>query len=178
MVNLEGALTSAVRVGALVRYKVELEQGELEDRRLWLRPDVDVLLKSGVLERMQVDAVRSALRRFVVGGRFTVVTADCQHREVESIGDVRELKGHSPPFVELRFKPPKHDLRLFGRFVGKDSLVLTTHGMKSLTRKTGQRKLLVTEHQARCRGAFSAVGLRIEHVPSTIEVSISKARFL
>ena len=83
MVDVETVLETAVKSGALVRYKVNLEQGELEERRLWLRPDVDALLKSDALDRTQVDAVRAALRRFVLGGKFTVVTANCRHREVE-----------------------------------------------------------------------------------------------
>ena len=105
-----------------------------------------------------MEVVRAALRRFVIGGPFTVVTAACEHREVAMIGDIRELKGDPPPFIELRFKPPKHDLRLFGRFVGNDDLVLTTPGMKSLAEKTGTQKNY--PFQTSARDARPRFGLR------------------
>jgi hypothetical protein len=108
MVDVETALTAATKSGALVRYAVTLEEGEFEERRLWLRSAVAHLLNPGQLDVAQMRVVRAALRRFVLGGSFTVVTADCEHhREVDSVGDIRELKGDPPPFVELRFKPPK-----------------------------------------------------------------------
>jgi hypothetical protein len=177
MVDVETVLASAVRSGALVRHNVALEQGEFAERRLFLQPEVAALLKSNSLDKRQLAAVHAALRRFVVGGNFTVVLVGSPHREVESIGDLKELKGNPPPFVELRFRPPKHDLRMFGRFVGKDSLVLSTHGMKSLSESTGHKKLSVPEHRARCDAAFQAIGLPMDCVPSTIEMSISKASF-
>jgi hypothetical protein len=139
MLQIGPALEAAVRAGSLGRYPIVLEAGEFENRRLWLRPEVSSLLVSGKLDPRQVEVVHAALRRFVIGGPYTVVTAACKHREVAMIGDIRELKGELPPFVELRFKPPKDDLRLFGRFVGKDDLVLTTFGLKTLAGK-GQKQ--------------------------------------
>ena len=178
MLQIGRALEAAVRAGSLVRYRVVLEAGELENRRLWQRPEIETLLASGKLDLRQVEVVRAALRRFVIGGPFTVVTAACEHREVAMIGDIRELKGDPPPFIELRFKPPKHDLRLFGRFVGNDDLVLTTPGMKSLAEKTGTQKLSVSNERTRCTTAFRAAGLDLTWVPSDIKSSISNARFL
>jgi hypothetical protein len=121
-----------------------------------------------------VEVVKAALRRFVLGGKFTVVTADCKHHELEAIGDIRELKGGPPPLIELRFKPPKDDLRLFGRFVGRDSLVLTTYGMKSLG---GNKNLSVPNERQRCDQIFKTIGLKLEWVPTEIKNSISDARF-
>jgi hypothetical protein len=177
MVDIESVLASAVKSGALVRFNVAFEQGEFAERRLFLRPEVAALLKSDFLDKHQLASVRAALRRFVVGGKFMVVLAGSPHREIESIGDIKELKGTPPPFIEFRFRPPKHDLRLFGRFVGKDSLILSTHGMKSLTGETGKRRLSVPEHRARCDASFKAVGLQLDCVPSEIEKSISNASF-
>jgi hypothetical protein len=178
MIQRESALKAAEKSGALVRYKVDLDQGEFEERRLWLRPEIDAVLRSQQLDPRQVQVVRAALRRFVLGANFTVVTADCEYREVEPIGDIRELRGYRPPFIELRFKPPKHDFRVLRRFVGKDSLVLTTYGMKSLTGKTGQKALIVSVERNRCEVAFRAAGLQINWVPPEIKSSVSKARFI
>jgi hypothetical protein len=178
MVDVETVLKAAAKSGALIRYEVALEQGELEERRLWLRPEVADLLTSGKLDDAQVRVVRAALRRFVLGGRFTVVTAAGGHREVDSVGDIRELKGDPPPFVELRFKPPKHHLRLFGRFVGRDNLVLTTYGLKSLTGKTGKMPPSIPAERSRCDAALKASNLKIGWVVATIEDSISKTEFI
>lgn len=179
MVDVETALKAACRSGALVRHEVNLEEGELGRGRLWLRPEVNALLKPGLLDNAQVQVVRAALRRFVLGGTFTVVTAQCDHhREVDLVGDIRELKGNPPPFVELRFKPPKDHLRLFGRFVGKDDLVLTTYGMKSPTDRTGKMNLSIPHERRRCDAAFKAANLKIEWVPARIEDSISNGDFI
>ena len=94
------------------------------------------------------------------------------------MGDIRELKGNPPPFVELRFKPPKDHLRLFGRFVGKDDLVLTTYGMKSPTDRTGKMNLSIPHERRRCDAAFKAANLKIEWVPARIEDSISNGDFI
>jgi hypothetical protein len=135
--TVEARLLAACKTGALVRHKVELEQGQLDNRRLWLRPEIAALPRK--LDQHQAQVVAAALKRFVLGGEFTVVTAESEyHQAVRNIGDIRELKGPPPPFVELRFKPPKHELRLFGRFVGRNDLVLTTYGMKSSNEKTRQ----------------------------------------
>jgi hypothetical protein len=178
MVDVEGVLSACERSGAIIRHQVTLEQGELNERRLWLRPEVDALIGSDQLNPRQREVVRAALRRFIIGGRFTVVTAECEYSEVQSIGDIRELKGDPPPFIEFRFRPPPHDLRLFGRFIGKDSLILTTHGMKSLSGKTGKKKLNVRDERKRCDEAFRSMNLRLEWIPATIQQSIPGARFL
>src|SRR5258708_4306658 len=127
---IDAAMNDAVKTGAVVRYRVDLEEGELDQRSLWLRPEVNDLLNSK-LESEQRERVRAALKRFVIGGPFTVVKVDSPHQEVSKLGDIRELKGPPPPFVELRFKPPKHHLRIFGRFIRIDGLILTSFGMKS-----------------------------------------------
>jgi hypothetical protein len=179
MLQIGPALEAAVRAGSLGRYPIVLEAGEFENRRLWLRPEVSSLLVSGKLDPRQVEVVHAALRRFVIGGPYTVVTAACKHREVAMIGDIRELKGELPPFVELRFKPPKDDLRLFGRFVGKDDLVLTTFGLKTLAGKgQKQRDISVPKERTRSTSAFKAAGLDLTCVPADIRSSISNARFL
>jgi hypothetical protein len=172
---IEAAMNDAVRTGAVVRYRAELEQGELDQRSLWLRPEVNDLLNFK-LEPEQRDRVRAALKRFVIGGPFTVVKANSPHREVSNLGDLRELKGPPPPFVELRFKPPKHHLRMFGRFIRSDGLLLTSFGMKSLTGKTGVRDISIPQERTRCDSFFKANRLELNWVPS-IEVSLSNATF-
>lgn len=177
MVDVENAILAAERSGAIIRHRVTLERGEFDQRRLWLRAEVDALIRSPQLDQAQREVVHAALRRFIVGGNFTVVTAECKHREVVAIGDIRELKGDPPPFIELRFKPPPHDLRLFGRFVGRDSLILTTHGMKSLSGNTGRKRLSVQDERKRCDDALKSMNLRLEWAPARIQQSITKASF-
>jgi hypothetical protein len=178
MNDVEGALLRAGQTGALVRFQVDLDHDQLPLRRLWLRPTCNALLqKPGLLTPSQIEVVRAAFKRFVVGGRFMVVTADSPHREVQALGDIRELKGPKPPFVEMRFKPPPHDLRLFGRFVGMDALVLTTHGAKARNSKTGLRPFTVPDERRRCDASFVAAGVQLEWVPLEIRDSISKASF-
>jgi hypothetical protein len=143
MAAVERALVNAVRIGALIRFEVQLDHDELDQRRLWLRPEVQGLLRPGRLTAAQIETVRAAFRRFVVGGRYMVVTAKSPHKEVQSLGDIRELKSPAPPFIEIRFRPPPYDLRLFGRFVGHDSLVLTTSGAKARNSKTGAKPSLL-----------------------------------
>jgi hypothetical protein len=106
-----------------------------------------------------------------------VVTKESPHKEVQSIGDIRELKGPAPPFIEVRFRPPPYDLRLFGRFVGQDSLVLTTSGAKGFNAKTGAKPLSVANERKRCDDAFAAAGLLLNFVPLDIKKSISNASF-
>jgi len=175
---IDAAMNDAVRTGAVVRYWVDLEEGELNQRSLWLRPQVNELLNPNKLEPEQRERVRAALRRFVVGGPFTVVKADSPHHEVSELGDIRELKSEPdlPPFVELRFKPPKHHLRMFGRFIRSDGLILTSFGMKSLHDRTGVRRLSIPQERARCDSFFKALRLELNWVPS-IEVSLSNAKF-
>src|SRR5215472_15218655 len=174
---IESAIDRAVRAGALVQHRVALEEGEFNQRSLWLRPEVNDLLGAKRLEPEQRERVKAALKRFLVGGLFTVVKADSPHREVSQLGDIRELKGPPPPFVELRFKPPKHELRLFGRFIRKDGLILTGFGMKSRERTKGVRPLSIPEQQRRCDSFFESQRLKLEWVPPRIEDSLSNATF-
>jgi hypothetical protein len=176
--TLEATLNAAVRTGALVRYLVDLEQGELSMRQLWLRPEIGRFMNSEQIHPQQRAVVNAALRRFVTGGRFIVITKECVHREITPIGDIRELKGLQPPFLELRFKPPRHDLRFFGRCVGRDKLLLTSFGVKSLTDATGERPLLVSEHRNRCRDSFKLCGLNEASVPVQITGSFSNAEYV
>jgi hypothetical protein len=176
---IQAAIAAAVRTGALIRYRVLLEEGELDERLLWLRPEVDGLINSSKLEAEQRDRVNATLRRFVTGGRFNVVKADSRHPpSVSSLGDLRELKVQPPPFVEVRFKPPKYDLRFFGRFIQKDGLILTSFGMKSKDGKTGSRPLSIPNERRRCDLFFGAQGLALTWVPNEIEHSLSNATFV
>jgi hypothetical protein len=175
---LEGVIEAAVRAGGLVRFEVTLEEGQLIERQLWIRPEINLLFASNKLDATQQARAKAALKRFVVGGRFTVVTKDCHHREVANIGDIRELKGIIPPFLELRFKPPKHDLRFFGRCIGKDRLILTSYGMKNLTNHTHERPLSVPEHRKRCDGFFELCGLKQVWVPRTMVESFSEVELI
>src|SRR6204780_5015596 len=109
MIDFETALAAAVRSGALMRHKILLEEGEFDVRRLWFRPMISPLLSPGTLDPAQLHVVKTAFRRFVTGGPFTVVKASSPHREVKSVGDIRELKGRSPSIIEFRFQPPKRD---------------------------------------------------------------------
>jgi hypothetical protein len=173
----DGLIAAAIKAGSLVRYGVTLEEGQLYQRQLWLRPEIRELLGSGKLDRMQRLVVQAALRRFVVGGSFTIVTKECTHREVLAIGDIRELKGYSPPFLELRFKPPKYDLRLFGRCIGKDRLILMGYGMKSLTEPTKQKPLSVREQCKRCDDFFKMCRFEQAWIPLRVHDSFSNAEF-
>jgi hypothetical protein len=84
MTDVERALAKAVQIGALVRFQAELDDDEMDRRRLWLRPEVDRLLRLGQLSDDQIETVRAALKRYIVGGKYMVVTADCPHREVQA----------------------------------------------------------------------------------------------
>jgi hypothetical protein len=77
----------------------------------------------------------------------------------------------------MRFKPPKDDLRFFGRFIGRDDLVLTGYGLKSLEGSTGRRPLKVREQLARCASIFGTLGFDINWVPLRIQDSLSNASF-
>jgi hypothetical protein len=169
---LEGVIEAAVRAGGIVRFEALLEEGQFPERQLWIRPEIDQLLASNKLDVTQQARVKAALKRFVVGGRFTLVTKDCPHREVANIGDIRELKGIFPPFLELRFKPP------FGRCVGKDRLILTSYGMKNLTGNTHERPLSVPEHRKRCDGFFESCGLKQAWIPRTVFESFTEVELI
>jgi hypothetical protein len=173
----EATIAAAIRTGGLVQYRVRLEEGQLDHRQLWMRPEMAALVESDKLDPGQREVVRAALKRFVIGGTVTVVTKDCVHKEVASLGDIRELKGYFPPFLELRFKPPKHDLRFFGRCIGKDRLILTSYGMKSLVGKTNERPLSVLEQCKRCDDFLKTYRFERTWVPSTVIESFSKAEF-
>jgi hypothetical protein len=87
------------------------------------------------------------------------------------------LKGCSPPFVELRFKPPKHDLRFFGRCIGRDRLILTSYGLKDLMNTTHSKPLSVPEQCKRCDDFFRMYRFELVWVPSTMTESFSKSEF-
>jgi hypothetical protein len=168
----EGLLSAAVNTGVLVRYLSALERGEQNVRRLWLSQEVEKILKPGVLDERQRQMVKAALRRFITGGSFAVVTRICQHPQAASIGDIRELKVRGPIFIEVRFKPPRHHLRVFGRFVGKDDLVLTSVG-----EKLPGKPLSIPNENKWCTNFFSAQNFGLQWVPKTIQESISNAKF-
>jgi hypothetical protein len=126
----------------------------------------------GILEERQRQMVRAALRRFITGGSFTVVTKKCQHPQAAGIGDIRELKVRGPIFVEVRFKPPKHHLRFFGRFVGRDDLLLTSVG-----EKLPGKSLSIPSENKRCTNFFHAQHFDLQWTPKTIQESISNAKF-
>jgi hypothetical protein len=172
----EEALLRAVRSGALSRFELQLERGEHDVRRLWLRPNVVSQLARESVGEDQFFRVQAALRRFVVGGLFNVVSNACESSGVPDLADIRELKTDPPPFVEMRFKPPKHQLRLFGRFVCKDGLILTSLAMKSpLGTKCG-KSLSVPAELKRCNEFFRGQGFDLNWVPATIETSITNAK--
>jgi hypothetical protein len=178
MISADEAIASAIRSGGLFRYRAILDPGELDVRMLWIRPEIRSLLSSAILEAEQREQVKALFKRFVVGRKLNVVTAKCAHREVDKLGDIKELKTKPPPFIEVRFKPPKHDLRIFGRFIGKDKLVLTTHGMKSLEAKTGTKRLSVADERRRCDSCLQALRIDPTQVPNRIEDSLSNATFI
>jgi hypothetical protein len=175
---IEAAIAAVLKRGGLARYPVVLEEGEWEMRSLWLRPEVrDLVISADKLEADQRLRVQATLRRFVIGGDMTVVCADSVHPEVSDLGDICELKFDPPPFIEMRFKPPKHHLRLFGRFIRRDGLVVTSFGMKSPDGKTGSKPLKVSEERRRCDVFFSACSLQLSWVPERITDSLSNATF-
>ena len=177
MTDVERALANAVKSGALIKFQAELDDDEMDQRRLWLRPEVESLLRPGRLNEDQIEIVRAALKRFIVGGRYMVVTADCPHREVQALGDIRELKGSPPPFIEVRFRPPPYDLRLFGRFVEYDGLVLTTFGAKAQNQKRAPSLSRSRRTQA-LRCGFCHRGLQINWAASEIRQCLSNASFV
>lgn len=174
----EAWLSKAVKEGALSRHTVHLERGEFEIRRLWLRPDANRVLTPGLIDVDQLERVKATLRRFVLGRSFNVVTKECGHRATQNLADIKELKFAPPPFVEMRFKPPKLDLRLFGKFVCLDGLVLTSFGMKSLTEATSAKPLVVPDELKRCNAFFSGRQFDSSVFPPSINVSISNVNLL
>jgi hypothetical protein len=59
---------------------------------LLMRPDVQTLIANGLTSEQKA-TVLAALRRFIVGGHFNVITAQSEHKEVQEVGDIREAKG-------------------------------------------------------------------------------------
>jgi hypothetical protein len=178
LATIQAAIAAAVRRGALIQHRIDLEEGEWDQRSLWLRPEINDLINSTTLETEQCARVKAALRRFVTGGEFNVVTAESPyHQEVAGLGDMRELKVPAPPFVELRFKPPRHSLRIFGRFIRRDGLVLTSFGMKSLNGATARKPLSIPHERRRCEDFFKGQNLDLKWVPNRIEDSLSNAKF-
>jgi hypothetical protein len=145
---------------------------------LWLRPNVSAALLPETIGQDQFDRVHSALRRFVVGGLFNIVSKTCPHAGVSSLGDLRELKTDPPPFVEMRFKPPQRDLRLFGRFICQDGLVLTSAGMKSLEEKKVGKPIQIPEELRRCEAFFEAQAFDSRWTPPSIEASLTNAKII
>jgi hypothetical protein len=172
----ENGILKAVRSGALSRYEVKLERGEQYGRRLWLRPNV--LGKLSNLDQDQLDRVRAALRRFVIGGRFNVVSKNCANPGALNVADIRELKTSPPPFIEMRFKPPKHHLRLFGRFIGKDGLILSSMALKSSASEKGAKSLSVPTELKRCEDFFKSQAFDPDWIPESIEESLSNANII
>jgi hypothetical protein len=173
----EEAIARALRMGALVRHTVQLERGEHDVRRLWLRPNVVKELSRDSVGEEQFSRVQAALKRFVVGGLFNVVLKDSAHG-VANLGDIRELKTSPPPFVEMRFKPPKHHLRLFGRFISEDGLILTSLAMKSPPGTRSGKSLSVPAELKRCNEFFRIQGFDLHWVPASIEASITNANII
>jgi hypothetical protein len=77
----------------------------------------------------------------------------------------------------LRFIPPRAHLRLFGRFIAEDALILTGHGLKSLTGRTGAKPLSVREERDRCDKFLAIYGFDLSLFPQTIRECITNARF-
>jgi hypothetical protein len=64
---IKRAIDCAIRAGGLIRYVVDLEPGQFDNRQLWMRPEICNLLVSGNLDPRQRELARAALRRFIVG---------------------------------------------------------------------------------------------------------------
>jgi hypothetical protein len=172
----EAGILRAVRSGALSRYEVQLERGEQHVRRLWLRPTI--ALSTPALDQDQLDRVNAALRRFVTGGSFNVVSKACANPGASNLADIRELKTSPPPFVEMRFKPPKHHLRLFGRFICGDGLILTSMALKSISSGKGTKSISVPTERTRCDQFFNAQTFDPNWTPASMEESISNANII
>ena len=170
------AVRKAVKTGSLHVHEPKLDAGQTRGRYLWLRPEVHDLVQSGRLDPRQQAAVHAAFKRFVVGGPFTVVTPGATE-PVAGVGDIKVLDHVDRLTVELRFKPPRFHLRLFGRFIDRNALVLTSFGMKALQGAIGERPLVYADHYARCETFFSSPAMRIA-CPQEIRDCITSARFL
>ena len=174
----EDALQRAVRSGALTRYQAPLERGEHDVRRLWLRPNMVRMFSVKHVGQDQCARIHAALRRFVVGGLFNVVSVACTSPGAVELADIRELKTNPPPFVEMRFKPPKHHLRLFGRFICNDGLILTSLAMKSPQGTKGGKTLSVPAELKRCEDFFRSQSLDTSWIPPSVNMSITNAKII
>lgn len=114
----------------------------------------------------------------MVGGLFNVVSKACENPGALNLEDIRELKTDPPPFVEMRFKPPKHHLRLFGRFICNDGLILTSLAMKSPQGTKSGKSLSVSAELKRCDDFFHGQGFDLSWIPATIEASITNAKII
>lgn len=170
------AVGQAVKAGSLHEHRPECDAGQIRIRHLWLRPEVHDLVGGERLDPRQRAAVHAALKRFVVGGGFTVVTPGAAE-PVAGVGDIKVLDHVDRLTVELRFKPPRFHLRLFGRFIDRDALVLTSFGMKAPQGAVGEKPLVYADHFRRCEAFFSSSAMRIA-CPQEIRDCISSARFL
>lgn len=170
------AVSQAVRVGSLHAYEPDLDVGQTRVRYLWLRLEVRDLVQGDRLEPKQKAAVHAALKRFAVGGGFTVLTPGATE-PVAGVGDIKVLDHVDRLTVELRFKPPRFHLRLFGRFIDRDALVLTSYGMKAPQGAIGEKPLVYADHYGRCETFFSSPAMRIP-CPQEIRNCISNVRFL
>lgn len=177
-IDLRTRLVAGVRSGAFFRYEADLDHGQMAERCIWMAPEPKKIIESGQLGE-QGNVIRAALRRFIVGSpTFTVITAAVEQRAVEVAGDIRELKGDGHNFVEFRFKPPKHDLRLFGTFIAVDQILITGIGMKTHSGGTGRRPLIVPEQRKRMVALLKRCKLEQNYAPSEIRLCIPTARFV
>ena len=170
------AVEAAKKAGSLYGYKPQLDKGQSCVRSVWLRKDVRDFIDGPKFNSRQKGIVHAALKRFVVGGSFTVLTAGCEE-PVAGAGDIKELDHVDRLTVELRFKPPPYQLRLFGRFIEHDALVLTTYGMKGRQGVKGAPTINYGDHYARCQTFFSNPPMQIA-CPQEIRKCISNGRFL
>ena len=123
--HLWGLLNRAEKNGALVPFKFPLDADQTEKRRIWMRQNIILALNDSTqVERNAL--VRATLEEFVLGDEFVMITKEAKHRSVDAERpDIKELKFDPPPFVEIRLRPPRRDLRLLGFFIAKDHLILT-----------------------------------------------------
>lgn len=153
------ALEAARKSGKLELVRAELDPDQMPVRTLWISTAVwDQLLNADLGPQRSI--VKAALKRFIVGGQMLIITDEVDHYSVDDKGDIRELKVSGPNFVEFRFKPPKHHLRLFGSFLAQDVLLISGIGMKDLSGKVpSQKPLSVEEQRKRAKAFFELCGL-------------------
>jgi len=122
---LWGLLQRAEKTGALVRFKHDSDADQTEKRWIWMRQDILLALKDSTQAERNA-LVTATLEDFVLGEEFVMITKEAKHRSVDAERpDIKELNFGPPPFVEIRLRPQRRDLRLFGLFIAKDHLLLT-----------------------------------------------------